>query len=169
MRWASAQGTSSIVVSRSTEPTLALLDGEFVTAHFPVTRSGDSRGAGDSLTAGIAATLAKGGSLRDALRTGTAAGMLNAARRGLGTGRSDDIAAVARQVEIVSLEPDPGPAPPPAPPPLAREAPARRPAVPPGRQPSMVPPARQKVEPAQVVQAATDGRRRADQETKDPR
>jgi 1-phosphofructokinase len=135
MRQASARGAASVVVSRGAEPTLALLGGELVAARFPVTDAGDSRGAGDSLTAGIAASLAGGGDLRDALRLGTAAGMLNAARRGLGTGRREDIAAVARQVEVVSLDPGPGPA-------------AGRPPV----------------EPAQVVRAAAAGRRRADRE-----
>ena len=136
MRQASARGAGSVVVTRGAEPALALLDGELVTARFPVTQAGDSRGAGDSLTAGIAATLATDGGPRDALRLGTAAGMLNAARRGLGTGRRDDIAAVAEQVEIVPLEPAPG-----------RAA---------GKPP---------VRPADVVRAAATGKRRADQES----
>jgi 1-phosphofructokinase len=108
MRQANSRGAASVVVSRGADPTLALLGGELVTARFPVTEAGDSRGAGDSLTAGIAAALARGGDLRDALRLGTAAGMLNATRRGLGTGRRDDIAAVARQVEVAPLDPGAG-------------------------------------------------------------
>jgi 1-phosphofructokinase len=135
MRQASARGAASVVVSRGAEPTMALLRGELVAARFPVTRTGDSRGAGDSLAAGIAAALATGGDLRDALRLGTAAGMLNAARRGLGTGRREDIAAVARQVQIVPLDHGPTPAA--------------------GRQP---------VQPADVVRATAAGRSRADRE-----
>jgi 1-phosphofructokinase len=135
MRQVSARGAGSVVVTRGEEPTLALLGGELVAACFPVTRSGDSHGAGDSLTAGVAATLATGGGLRDALRLGTAAGTLNAARRGLGTGRRGDIAAVARQVEIVPLDPSPGPA-----------------------------SAKQPVRPAHLVEATAAGKRRADQE-----
>jgi 1-phosphofructokinase len=123
-----------VVVSRGAEPTLALLEGELVAAQFPVTRNGDSRGAGDSLTAGIAATLAMGGDLPEALRLGTAAGMLNAARRGLGTGRREDIAAVARQVTLVALE--------------SGHTTAAEKRVPPGH----------------VVEATVAGRRRADQE-----
>ena len=135
MRQANTRGAASVVVSRAAEPTLALLEGQLVAAHFPVTRTGDSRGAGDSLTAGIAATLAAGGDLREALRLGTAAGTLNAARRGLGTGRREDIAAVAWQVALVSLEPGPGPA-----------------------------AADQPVQPARLVEATAAGKRRADQE-----
>lgn len=103
MRQVSARSGSSVVVTRGAEPTLALLHGTLMTARFPVTRAGDSRGAGDSLTAGIAAALASGGDVKDALRLGTAAGTLNAARQGLGTGRRADIAAVLAQVEIESL------------------------------------------------------------------
>jgi 1-phosphofructokinase len=137
MKEASARSAASVVVTRGTEPTLALLEGELVAVHFPVTQAGDSRGAGDSLTAGIAATLAADGDLRDALRLGTAAGMLNAARRGLGTGRREDIAAAAEQVEIVPLESGPGPAA--------------------GKRP---------VRPGHIVAATAAGKRRADQEPK---
>ena len=46
----------------------------------------ESRGAGDSMTAGVAAVLAQGGTLCDAVRTGAAAGALNVTRHGLGHG-----------------------------------------------------------------------------------
>jgi hypothetical protein len=60
--------------------------------------------------------------------------MLNAARRGLGTGRREDIAAVARQVTLVALE--------------SGHTTAAEKRVPPGH----------------VVEATVAGRRRADQE-----
>lgn len=137
MRQVSERSGSSVVVTRGADPTLALLHGALMTARFPVTRAGDSRGAGDSLTAGIAAALARGGDVKEALRLGTAAGTLNAARHGLGTGRREDIAAVLGQVEIESIAPGPG---------AAREEPSLR--------------------PAQIVQATAAGKAQADQESR---
>ncbi|MFP5252061.1 MAG: 1-phosphofructokinase family hexose kinase [Actinomycetes bacterium] len=60
----------------------------------------DTRGAGDSYTAGLAAALAAGGSHADAVRLGAAAGAVNATRRGLGTGDADAIRAIAERVEL---------------------------------------------------------------------
>lgn len=60
----------------------------------------DPRGAGDSYAAGLAAALAAGGSLADAVRLGAAAGAVNATRRGLGTGDAEVIRAIAERVEL---------------------------------------------------------------------
>ncbi|WP_420710567.1 PfkB family carbohydrate kinase [Agrococcus sp. SL85] len=59
----------------------------------------DTRGAGDSYAAGLAAVLADGGSHADAIRTGAAAGAVNATRRGLGTGDAEAVRAIAERVE----------------------------------------------------------------------
>ena len=63
----------------------------------------DTRGAGDSLTAGVAAVLAAGGGLEEAVVTGTAAGALNVTRHGLGSGDPDAIAALRAVVSVRDL------------------------------------------------------------------
>lgn len=60
----------------------------------------DTRGAGDSYTAGIASVLAAGGTPAEAVRTAAAAGAINATRRGLGTGDKEAIHAIAERVEL---------------------------------------------------------------------
>jgi fructose-1-phosphate kinase PfkB-like protein len=59
---------------------------------------------GGSLTAGIAAGLARGADMEDALRLGAAAGALNVTRRGLGTGSRHDIENMARLIQVHPLE-----------------------------------------------------------------
>lgn len=66
----------------------------------------ETRGAGDSYTAAVAAVLAEGGSHADAIRLGAAAGAVNATRRGLGTGDADAIRAIAERVELQPIEPE---------------------------------------------------------------
>ncbi len=98
------RGAASVVVTRADEPALALLpdSDEIVQIDMPKLEVADHRGAGDSLTAGVAAVLARGGDLDEAIRTGAAAGALNVTRHGLGTGRAD---VIERLVERVSLRP----------------------------------------------------------------
>ncbi len=75
------------MISRAEQPALALLDGEVLVVDPPRLEEADHHGAGDSMTAGVAAMLAQGGDLREAVRTGAAAGALNVTRHGLGTGQ----------------------------------------------------------------------------------
>jgi len=63
----------------------------------------EPRGSGDSLTAGMAAALASGRTLDDALRIGAAAGALNVTRRGLGSGSRQEIERLAEQVTVEPL------------------------------------------------------------------
>ncbi len=89
-----------VVVSRAGEPAVATVDGEVVEIVGPRLDPFDPRGAGDSMTAGIAASLALGRDTGTALRIGTAAGALNVTRRGLATGERDDIERMAGHVEL---------------------------------------------------------------------
>jgi 1-phosphofructokinase len=98
------EGAGSVVVSRADEPSIALLDGELYRVISPKLQAADTMGAGDSLTAGITAALAKGGDLTDAVRTGAAAGAINVTRHGLGSGRADAIAELVPRVRIVPYE-----------------------------------------------------------------
>lgn len=103
MREASSAGAANVVVSRGAGPTLALLDGQLMTAAAPSATPNDERGAGDSMTAAIAAALSAGGSLADALRHGVAAGTMNVTRSGMGTGRAKPISVIAEHVRINPL------------------------------------------------------------------
>ena len=83
---------------------MALSDSDVVIVNTPRLEPLDTRGAGDSLTAGIAAGLARGADMEDALRLGAAAGALNVTRRGLGTGSRRDIENMARLIQVHPLE-----------------------------------------------------------------
>lgn len=95
-------GAQAALISRADQPALALLGERVVRVQAPQLEAAEPRGAGDSMTAGVAAVLARGGDLETAVRTGAAAGALNVTRHGLGTGRAD---AIARLVERVRLDP----------------------------------------------------------------
>ncbi|GAB1640201.1 PfkB family carbohydrate kinase [Krasilnikovia sp. MM14-A1259] len=95
-----ADGAAAVLVSRAAEPALALFEDREVWVHPPALQVTEHRGAGDSMSAGVAAVLARGGDLTDAIRTGAAAGALNVTRHGLGTGRADAVAELATRVRF---------------------------------------------------------------------
>jgi 1-phosphofructokinase len=97
-------GAEAVVISRADQAALALLDGDVFTVELPRLEAADPRGAGDSMTAGVAAVLARGGDLTDAVRTGAAAGALNVTRHGLGTGRAEVIAELIGRVRLEKRE-----------------------------------------------------------------
>lgn len=94
------EGARAVLISRADRPALALLESEVYEVEMPRLEAADPRGAGDSMTAGVAAVLARGGDLPTAVRTGAAAGALNVTRHGLGTGRADAIAALVERVRL---------------------------------------------------------------------
>jgi 1-phosphofructokinase len=96
-------GARHVVVSRAEEPTLALVDHQPIEVKGPVLQRVEHRGAGDSMTAGIAAGLAQGLDVRSALRLGYAAGALNVTRHGHATGQRDAITKLAERVKIRPL------------------------------------------------------------------
>ncbi|GAA0902522.1 1-phosphofructokinase family hexose kinase [Pseudonocardia zijingensis] len=102
------EGAGTVIVSRAAEPALALPadaepgdDGAVLELHVPPLEPAETRGAGDSMTAGVVASLVRGDPIREALRTGAACGALNVVRRGLGTGGEAAIRALAERVELV--------------------------------------------------------------------
>lgn len=97
-------GAEAALVSRADKPALALLEDELLEVHMPRLEPAETRGAGDSMTAGVAAVLASGGDIKRAVRTGAAAGALNVTRRGLGTGRRDAIAGLVDRVRLVPAD-----------------------------------------------------------------
>jgi 1-phosphofructokinase len=96
-----AAGAESVVVSRAEKPALAYVDGDIYEVVLPPLEPADHRGAGDSMTAGVTATMAQGGDMRTAIRIGGAAGAVNVTRHGLGTGRASVIGKLMEKVELV--------------------------------------------------------------------
>ncbi|MBO3736982.1 phosphofructokinase [Actinoplanes sp. NEAU-H7] len=94
------RGARAVLISRADRPGIALLDDDPLLVELPALQVVDHRGAGDSMTAGVATVLAGGGDLYEAVRTGAAAGALNVTRHGLGTGRREAITELARRVEF---------------------------------------------------------------------
>ena len=97
-------GTRTVVVSRAEHPALVLDDDVIASVEVPTFEPLDHRGAGDSMTAGIAAALAEGAPLAAAIRLGAAAGTLNVTRRGLASGERAAIQQLATRVELRPTE-----------------------------------------------------------------
>jgi 1-phosphofructokinase len=105
MKQLRADGAGTVIVSRAADPALALPadgDGEadVVEIHVPPLQAAETRGAGDSMTAGVVASLVRGEPVREALRIGAACGALNIVRRGLGTGGEAAVRTLAERVEL---------------------------------------------------------------------
>jgi 1-phosphofructokinase len=104
MRRLRDRGARTVIVSRAAEPALALpadTDSDVLEIHMPPLQAAEPRGAGDSMTAGVVASLLRGRPVREALRTGAACGALNVVHRGLGTGGADAVRTLAERVELV--------------------------------------------------------------------
>lgn len=97
-------GAEHVVVSRAAEPALAQIGDRLIEVRGPVLDPADHRGGGDSMTAGIAAGLALGMDLPEALRLGAGAGALNVARRGLASGGRGEIERLAGQFELHEMD-----------------------------------------------------------------
>src|SRR5690242_4582597 len=96
-----AEGAGTVLISRAGAPALAVTPERVVEVRGPRLEVADPIGAGDSMTAGVAAVLARGGDLDEAIRTGAAAGAVNVTRHGLGSGRADVIEQLVDRVELV--------------------------------------------------------------------
>lgn len=99
-----SEGAETVIVSRAHEPLLLLAHGTVYTVTMPTMEVADETGAGDSLTAGVAAALAGGASITEAITVGAAAGALNVTRHGLGTGDPQTIEKLRSRVRISPLE-----------------------------------------------------------------
>jgi 1-phosphofructokinase len=97
-------GAEAVLVSRADAGALAMFNEEIYRVGIPRLSIADHRGAGDSMTAGVAAVLAKGGDMYDAVRTGAAAGALNVTRHGLGTGHLDAVQVLTERVKLTPIK-----------------------------------------------------------------
>lgn len=100
-------GAESVVLSRQDKPTLATIRGDWYEARSPELDPADHRGAGDSMTAGLATALRRGLRVEDMLRLACAAGAANVTRHGLGSANSDLIPGLTEKVEVSRLSPTP--------------------------------------------------------------
>lgn len=89
-----------VLVTRAGDPAIASYDGELHEVHVPPLEPVHHRGAGDSMTAGIAAARARGLDLEEAIRIGAAAGATNVTRHGLASARRDTIEQLAERIDI---------------------------------------------------------------------
>jgi 1-phosphofructokinase len=97
------RGAAHVVVSRAAEPALLLAEDGAYEIEAPPLEPADSAGAGDSMTAGIAAGLVEHLGVVDAVRLGAAAGTLNATRHGKGSGHRDQVERLAAQIVVRPL------------------------------------------------------------------
>jgi 1-phosphofructokinase len=98
-----AAGAESVLVSRAEKPAVALFEDQLVQVEVPRLQEADHTGAGDSMTAGVAAVLARRGGTEEAIRNGAAAGALNVTRHGLGTGRLEAVQELIGRVRLAPL------------------------------------------------------------------
>jgi 1-phosphofructokinase len=96
-------GTEHVVVSRAERGALLLSDGVVNEIGAPELEAFDHRGAGDSMTAGIAAGLARGLAVVDAVALGAAAGSVNVTRHGLASGERGTIDAMVPHIQVRTL------------------------------------------------------------------
>jgi 1-phosphofructokinase len=98
------RGVGLVVVSRASDPVLVVHQDEVCTVSPPRLSPVDTRGGGDSMTAGLAAALALELDIAATLRLSAAAGALNVTRHGLGSGSGDAVRALADRVEITPVD-----------------------------------------------------------------
>lgn len=108
MRQWAADGARTVLWTRAHEPALVLLDSSLAQIDSPSLQAVDHRGAGDSMTAAIAAALGRELPIETALRLGAAAGAVNVTRHGLGSSGPDAIEAVLRHVRVVPVSDEEG-------------------------------------------------------------
>jgi 1-phosphofructokinase len=98
-----ADGAEAVVLSRADRPALARLDGAVFRAITPDLEPAETRGAGDSMTAGLAAGVSRGMDAVEMFKLGCAAGAANVTRHGLGSASEDLIETLAERVEIETV------------------------------------------------------------------
>jgi 1-phosphofructokinase len=101
-------GAGTVVLTRAQRPAVALIGDTVYEVVTPRLEAADPRGAGDSLTAGLAATLARGGDIAEAVQAGAAAGALNVTRHGLGTGERTAVSQLRQRIRLVPVGTFPG-------------------------------------------------------------
>lgn len=97
-------GARSVVLSQQGKPALASIGGVWYEARTPELDPADHRGAGDSMTAGLATAQIRGLDAIGTLRLGCAAGAANVTRHGLGSADSDLVPDLTEKVQVTKLD-----------------------------------------------------------------
>ncbi|HZO58067.1 MAG TPA: PfkB family carbohydrate kinase [Solirubrobacterales bacterium] len=97
------QGAGCVMVTRGGNPALIGTRDKLMELVPPRFSKGASEGSGDSMVGALAASLARGKSMEEALRWGAAAGAANFLRKGLGTGSRDVVSDLLPRVELREL------------------------------------------------------------------
>lgn len=95
-----AEGAQDVAVTRADEPTIAFFENRTYQIACPPMEPRDHRGAGDSFAAALAVGMSRDLPVPQLLRLAASAGTLNTLRRGLGTGREDDVFDLERHIRI---------------------------------------------------------------------
>jgi 1-phosphofructokinase len=98
-----ARGARNVVLSRARRPAVAFIAGSTYRATAPDLEPADFRGAGDSMTAGLAAAFSRGLGPEESLQLACGAGAANVTRHGLGSASDDLIPKLAERVKIETL------------------------------------------------------------------
>lgn len=93
-------GAGTVMVTRGGDPALILTRERSWELTPPRFEEGAPEGSGDSMVGAMAAMLARGRSLEDALRWGAAAGAANFLRHGLGTGSHTVVEDLVERVDL---------------------------------------------------------------------
>jgi 1-phosphofructokinase len=97
-------GAGTVVITRGGEPALVLHEGEAWTLTPPRFDRGFREGCGDSMMGGIAASLASGAEIHQALVIGAAAGAANFLRHGLGSASDQVVEDLVPRVTLTPAE-----------------------------------------------------------------
>lgn len=98
------RGIEVVIVSLGAKGAVCAHDGRtWLVVPPPVNRK-STVGSGDSLVAGVAVALARGGTLQEGLRLGTAAGAATASSPGTALGTAEEVARLVEQVRVEPLE-----------------------------------------------------------------
>jgi 1-phosphofructokinase len=95
-------GAATVVITRAGEPAYVLYEGRELELVPPKFDRGAREGCGDSMMGGIAAGIAQGMTMPDALMLGAAAGAANFLRHGLGTGSAEVVRDLVRSVHLTT-------------------------------------------------------------------
>ncbi len=100
-------GAKTVVLSRQGKPAMARFEDTWYEARSPELDPADHRGAGDSMTAGLATGLRRGLGEEETLRLACAAGAANVTRHGLGSADSGLIPGLVDKIEVLPLSTTP--------------------------------------------------------------
>lgn len=98
-----ARGARAVVLSRGPDPVLAHVGGRRWRASAPRLEAVEPRGSGDSMTAGLAASVARGFDPERMIRLASAAGAANVTRHGEGSASAELVERLATLVEVEDL------------------------------------------------------------------